>query len=173
MDRGIYFAVDSFPDLGLESQNILVWDGWNCPIISISYDITGGECYSYFRSIRMTDTILFCGEVRKGLSVKCKCWWDMCLKKCENIMISLSMFLYGFWTAQFEDEFSSSRTRFWTLPNLNSEVSTPKKYYCFHTGSLCKKGGLIHCLNKPGDPTTCEHFWIKVQKCPDMRTLPN
>ena len=31
----------------------------------------------------------------------------------------------GFWTAQFEDEFPT-RTRFWTLPNLNSEVSTPK-----------------------------------------------
>ena len=172
MDRGIYFAVDSFPDLGLESQNILVWDGWNCPIISISYDITGGECCSYFRSIRMTDTILFCGEVRKGLSVKCKCWWDMCLKKCENMMISLSMFLYGFWTAQFEDEFPArgrGSRHFWTLI---WKYPHPKNIIVFILVLYANRVDWFTAWINLGI-RLCEHFRIKVQKCPDMRTLPN
>ena len=42
----------------------------------------------------------------------------------------------GFWTAQFEDEFSARGRGSGHLPTLIRKCPHPK--YCFHTGSLCK-----------------------------------
>ena len=67
---------------------------------------------------------------------------------------------------------SSSRTRFWTLPNLNSEVSTPK-ILLFSYWFFMQIGWTAFTTWISLGIRLCRHFQIKVRKCPNMRTLPN
>ena len=67
---------------------------------------------------------------------------------------------------------SSSRTRFWTLPNLNLEVSTPK-ILLFSYWFFMQIGWTAFTAWISLGIRLCRHFQIKVWKCPNTQTLPN
>ena len=85
--------------------------------------------------------------------VWCLCTIQTCwngLRTCAPVWIP---------NASVRGRVSSSRTSFWTPPNLNSEVSNPK-YYCFHPDTLWSTWmkTIIFWVG---------HFRIKVLRCPE------
>ena len=129
----------------------------------------------YSKTVRTCNSVTSCVRDQDATAVPAKTQVKDMIFKLSPIHVSLIFRFPEFkWilNASVRGRVSSSRTRFWTLLNLYSEVSKPK-ILLFSYWFFMQIGWTAFTAWISLGIGLCGHFRIKVRKCPNTRTLPN